>query len=170
MRKALLICAAVTVMLAGASTAGASSVVNPQQQFTAQPTINSSLPNVVIRQGNQLIGNGGQIRMDLVVLSSNEGWQNCDSGYVCLWWDSNYKGRRLEFASWNYWQNLGGSWGSNDEISSWRNRASVNAKLSWNTNGVQPYTCLQSGARSSGMGGWNDNASSLWINSVCRGS
>lgn len=88
-------------------------------------------------------------------------YSDCASGYLCLWQDSNYNGRRLQFSSTGC-HNLG-NYGFNDEASSWRNRLNRYARLRWDSNCNGNYITASSGASSSSMGSWNDEVSSVGI-------
>ncbi|WP_437720498.1 peptidase inhibitor family I36 protein [Sorangium sp. So ce861] len=89
---------------------------------------------------------------------------DCPRGFVCLWEHVDYKGRMLRFKGSQGWINLGGAFGFNDKTSSWCNRTSRDAQLSFHTNGQGRATCLQNNACSPRMAGdWNDEASSVRI-------
>lgn len=104
----------------------------------------------------------------------------CPLGWFCLWQNSNFSGRRLEFKD-NGCQNLD-AFGFNDEASSWYNHTG-------NPDGKPPGKTFwvywdagcpeggkkfkaSPGARSasmgSGFGSWNDNASSICSGPSCK--
>jgi len=97
-----------------------------------------------------------------IAVDAETSYSDCASGWLCLWRDADYKGKMWQFQSSGSWQNLN-SYGASDEVSSWRNRRGLDAQLSWDVNGGGSKICLDSGAASSGLGGWNDEASALRI-------
>jgi hypothetical protein len=62
-----------------------------------------------------------------------------------------------------HWQNLR-TYGASDEVSSWSNHENRQAVLGWDSieQGKAPYLYLSAHAHASGMGGWNDKASSVF--------
>lgn len=90
-------------------------------------------------------------------------FDDCPQYWLCLWQDSNYSGRMLQFYDvTSYWQNLT-DYGFNDAMSSWRNRKLRDAKWSYDTNGGGTQRCMESGSSASGLGGDNDEASAIRI-------
>lgn len=88
----------------------------------------------------------------------------CPVGWFCLWHDSGFSGRRLDFQGAGC-QNLD-PYGFNDEASSWYNHTKTETFwVYWDANCIGKRFKASPGARSGSMGGWNDNASS-----ICRGS
>jgi hypothetical protein len=84
----------------------------------------------------------------------------CPDGWVCIWEDSNYEGRMLKFQDRGYWQDLS-VYGFNDKTSSWRNRINQDARLSEHAGGAGSLLCMQPNSSSSGVGQFNDLASSI---------
>jgi hypothetical protein len=87
---------------------------------------------------------------------------DCPDGWVCLWTDSNYSGRMLQFQDRGSWQNLT-AWSFNDEASSWRNRTNDDAKLAQNLEGGGNQVCMQPNSSNSMLTGFNDEATSIRI-------
>jgi hypothetical protein len=108
---------------------------------------------------NTVSFDGGKV---LLQLGPNS-FDSCPSTWVCLWHDSNYAGRMLQFHDiTTYWQNLT-DYGFNDEMSSWRNRKAVDAKWSYDVGGGGTQRCMDAGASASSLGGDNDEASAIRI-------
>jgi hypothetical protein len=102
---------------------------------------------------------GGNVLLQLGPTSFDQ----CPSTWVCLWHDSNYLGRMLQFHDiTTYWQNLT-DYGFNDQMSSWRNRNTVDAKWSYDVGGGGTQRCMDAGASASSVGGDNDEASAIRI-------
>lgn len=90
-------------------------------------------------------------------------FDDCPQHWLCLWQDSNYSNRMLQFYDvTSYWQNLT-DYGFNDAMSSWRNRKLKDAKWSYDTNGGGTQRCMESGSSASSLGGDNDEASAIRI-------
>ncbi len=110
--------------------------------------------------------NGGSVLLNLGPMA----FTDCPAGWLCLWQDSGYSGRMLQFQDvTSYWQNLT-NYGFNDAMSSWRNRTATDAKWSCDINGGGTQRCMASGASASSLGGDNDQASAIRIfgsNGLC---
>jgi hypothetical protein len=97
-------------------------------------------------------------------------FDDCPSGWVCLWEHADFGGRMLQFSQCDVngdgtcdWQNLT-AYNFNDQMSSWRNRKSVDAHWAYATNGGGTRRCMESQSSSNWVGAVdNDEASSLII-------
>jgi len=78
-------------------------------------------------------------------------WLDCQSGYVCVWADSHYIGRRLQFASAGLRAEMA-DYSFHDKMSSWRNRNSRDARWYHDENGGGASRCMNNGARVSDLG------------------
>jgi hypothetical protein len=87
-------------------------------------------------------------------------FNDCPDGWVCIWEHTNYEGRMLRFQDRGYWQDLS-VYEFNDKVSSWRNRINQDARLSEHAGGGGSLLCMQPNSSSSGVGGFNDLASSI---------
>lgn len=83
---------------------------------------------------------------------------DCADGWLCLYEDINGEGRRLIFND-EFWHNLD-DWGFARKTSSWRNRQSsvFCADKGQLGDGAGGVLTLESCARASQMGSWNDRA------------
>ncbi|EME51657.1 peptidase inhibitor family I36 protein [Amycolatopsis decaplanina] len=107
--------------------------------------------------GDQIVWNGGETTLSL----SPGAASNCQENYVCLYENRDFGGRRLQFRSPDL-KNLV-DYGFNDQMSSWHNRRSVDARWYYNIGGGTSR-CMQAGARASYVGNAdNDQATSLRI-------
>ncbi len=91
---------------------------------------------------------------------------SCDRGYLCVFQNANFSGRRLQF-------NVPGEidltdYGFNDQMSSWWNNSNVDAKWFFNTGGYgNPLNnfsahCMKASTKNAYVGsGDNDQASSV---------
>ncbi len=107
------------------------------------------------------------------VLAEDES-SGCLSGYACLFENRDFNhgndGRVLQFRQCNItgdsncdWQNLA-NYGFNDQMSSWRNKKSADAKWDWHSDGSGTDRCMDSLSRSSYVGdGDNDEASAIKV-------
>jgi hypothetical protein len=155
--------AAITVALVAGVVAGAGNAqAAPAQQsaaqldpaFAAQP-----IAPGYTRKGNDFIYENGAV---IISPASAAASLPCPDTYVCLYRDSNWNGTRWIFRD-HYWQNLR-TYGASDEVSSWSNHEDRQAVLGWDSieQGKAPYLYLSAHAHASGMGGWNDEASSVF--------
>jgi hypothetical protein len=182
MKKQILAASTVVATLAlaaGASTGASADSPSTQASGTATTAALSAHPTagqtanyrgaivpaggVEIRQG-QLAYDGGSTILTIPEVGgtvSPMDYSDCAAGYVCLWHDSGYNGRRLQFSSTGC-HNLG-DYGFNDEASSYRNRLNRYARLRKDANCKGDYLTMDSGAASSSLGGFNDDASSVGI-------
>jgi hypothetical protein len=87
-------------------------------------------------------------------------FNDCPDGWVCIWEHTNYEGRMLKFQDRGYWQDLS-VYEFNDRASSWRNRINQDARLSEHAGGGGTLLCMQPNSSSSGVGQFNDKASSI---------
>src|SRR5690242_15012559 len=87
-------------------------------------------------------------------------FSDCPDGWVCIWEHTNYEGRMLKFQDRGYWQDLS-VYEFNDKTSSWRNRINQDARLSEHAGGGGDLLCMQPNSSSSGVGQFNDKASSI---------
>lgn len=87
-------------------------------------------------------------------------FNDCPDGWVCIWEHTNYEGRMLQFQDRGYWQDLS-VYNFNDKTSSWRNRINQDARLSEHSGGGGALLCMQPNSSSSGVGQFNDKASSI---------
>jgi hypothetical protein len=154
--------AAISVAVVTGAVAGASSA----QAATAQPTAAQLDPAFAaqpikpgyVREGNDFIYEGGAVIISPAPAAAS---LPCPDPYVCLYRDSGWNGTRWIFRD-HYWQNLR-TYGASDEVSSWSNHENRQAVLGWDSieQGKSPYLYLSAHAHASGMGGWNDEASSV---------
>jgi peptidase inhibitor family I36 len=94
----------------------------------------------------------------------------CPSGYVCLWEDAGYTGRRVAFSACDVdgdgvcdWVNLI-LFNFNDEMTSWKNAKTVDAKWSFNAGGGGTQRCMNAGFVNPQLSGSNnDQASAIKI-------
>jgi hypothetical protein len=116
------------------------------------------LPPGYIKRGGDYVYEGGKVIVTPAYSTDSLG---CSAPWLCLYRDANWGGTRWLFQDHN-WQNLR-DYGASDEVSSWSNHESRSATLGWDSieQGKAPYLTLAAGAHASGMGGWNDNASSV---------
>jgi hypothetical protein len=97
-------------------------------------------------------------------------FEDCPSGWVCLWEHVDYGGRMLRFSQCDVngdgqcdWQNLG-PYDFNDKMTSWRNRKSVDAQWAHAAGGGGLRRCMDSFSSLSWVGALdNDKASSIII-------
>jgi hypothetical protein len=82
-------------------------------------------------------------------------FNDCAAGYLCLWADSGYNGRRLQFRDEN-WQSLV-PYGFQGQTSSWRNFQSCSDSASLG-NGQGGILQLSGCASASSMGSWDNQA------------
>jgi len=86
---------------------------------------------------------------------------DCPSGWLCLWQDSQFSGRMLQFQSTGTWQNLT-NYGFNDLMSSWANKRVYDSLWAYDANGGSTVRCMDSLSSSSYVGNTdNDKASSI---------
>lgn len=97
---------------------------------------------------------------------TTEALSDCPSGYVCLWQDAEYKGRRVQWSDPGC-KILGGARGFNDETSSWYNRNSRSVRFYWDTGCTGKSFVASPGERAPHMGNWGDEVSSICVGSGC---
>lgn len=107
------------------------------------------------------------------VLAEDES-SGCLTGYACLFENRDFNhgndGRVLQFRQCNItgdsncdWQDLA-NYGFNDQMSSWRNKKSADARWDWHSDGSGTDRCMDSLSRSSYVGdGDNDEASAIKV-------
>jgi hypothetical protein len=90
----------------------------------------------------------------------------CPSGYVCLWDGPSYTGRRVAFSACDTngdgicdWVNLI-LFTFNDQMTSWKNAKTVDAKWSFNAGGGGTQRCMNAGSQNPQLSGANDNQAS----------
>jgi hypothetical protein len=104
-----------------------------------------------------------------IAVSAETDYNSCTPGYLCLWKNAEYSGKDLyQFHDRGKWQNLN-SYGASDEVSSWRNRTSYDAQLSWDVGGGGERLCLPHGASAQHLGRWNDEASAVRLLNTSSG-
>lgn len=86
----------------------------------------------------------------------------CAAGYVCIYADSNFRGRHLQFRDTGC-QNIGSSYGFNDKASSLKNRTSHHVKLYKNAYCGGSGITFDPGESSTTFGKFSDEASSIRI-------
>lgn len=116
------------------------------------------LPPGYVKKGGDYVYDGGKV---IVTPAYSTAGLGCSAPWLCLFRDASWEGTRWSFQD-HFWQNLR-DYGASDQVSSWSNHESRNATLGWDSieQGKAPYLTLSAGAHSSGMGGWNDQASSV---------
>jgi hypothetical protein len=146
---------AATAQAIAADAAAQPSAAQLDPAFALNP-----LPPGYVRKGNDFIYQGGAVIVTPAPAVAAAGLP-CDAPWLCLYRDSNWLGTRWRFQD-HTWQNLR-VYGASDEVSSWSNHEGRTATLGWDSieQGKAPYLNLPSGAHASGMGGWNDQASSV---------
>jgi hypothetical protein len=88
---------------------------------------------------------------------------DCPSNWVCLWHDSQFSGRMLQFQECCQWQNLS-DYGFDDQMSSWANKRDFDARWAYLPNGGGTVRCMDSHSNNSWVGNTdNDKASSIRI-------
>jgi hypothetical protein len=93
----------------------------------------------------------------------------CDAGFVCLYENDKFGGRRLQWsASGTIISNLD-QYGFNNRMTSWNNRSTKDAKWFFDINQRGTAICMNAQTRNSNVGPtYNDKASSLRIYSSSR--
>lgn len=127
----------------------------------AQANTNYSVPVPApggVQMGNSVYYDSGNVIYTPNATATSLG---CESGWVCLFRDSDFNGDRWRFQS-KGWQNLR-DYGASDEVSSWWNNRSNPALLGKDAfpGGPGEQLYMSAKARASGMGGFNDQASSV---------
>lgn len=114
-------------------------------------------PNEVTGRSSQEINLDSQPRARVIP---------CSAGYTCLYAADRYGGRRLQWRDRNQVIRLS-QYGFNDQMTSWRNRNSVDARWYYNENRFFPYgtsRCMNANTNNSNVGPTdNDKASALRI-------
>jgi hypothetical protein len=90
---------------------------------------------------------------------------SCSPGYICLYENANYGGRRLQFRDRDHRDqciNLS-NYGFNDKISSVRNQSNVDVRLFYGANCSGTSRCLNPGSGIPFLGSGDNKFSSLWI-------
>ncbi len=88
---------------------------------------------------------------------------DCPSNWVCLWQDSQYSGRMLQFQQCCQWQNLA-DYGFANKMSSWANKRDFDARWAFGPNGGGTVRCMDSHSSVSYVGNPdNDQAESIRI-------
>lgn len=88
-------------------------------------------------------------------------FSECEQGWVCLWQNELFTGRKLQFQDWGTWQNLT-AYEFNDQASSVYNHTNRDAKISWDINGGGATRCIQPSESFQVMpGNWNNSASAI---------
>jgi hypothetical protein len=93
----------------------------------------------------------------------------CFAGSVCLYADANYGGRLVSFSACDYngdgvcdWVNLI-LFTFNDQMSSWKNMKSVDAKWSFNAGGGGTQRCMNSNSQNPQLSATNNDKASAVI-------
>lgn len=122
----------------------------------------------------------------LIVMHMRAKWADCPSDWVCLYQDINYNAetnaRMIKFRDCCAWQNLFPPRVDptfNDQLSSWRNRMSKDAHVSWHRDGnpqaASGRLCMNNNSSDAWVGNnwssyfnddWNDQASAIQIHSL----
>ncbi|WP_030609678.1 peptidase inhibitor family I36 protein [Streptomyces sclerotialus] len=84
---------------------------------------------------------------------------SCPSGALCLWQDSDFRGRRLVFRDTGYWQYLNRYGFSHSVSSYWNRRGDDAAFLSHSGRKI----CIDGSERNGRMGGWNDQVKAVYL-------
>jgi hypothetical protein len=88
----------------------------------------------------------------------------CDAGYTCLYERDNYGGRRLQWSDRPQDIDSLRAYGFNDQMTSWRNRNSVDARWYYHDNQGGTSRCMNANTNVTNVGtADNDKASSLRI-------
>lgn len=90
------------------------------------------------------------------------GYNDCGGGLTCIWEDRDYGGRMLQFSDTGSWQNLG-NYGFNDNADSIANKRPADSLLAEHTGGGGDRSCFDSYSASSSLGGFGDDASSIYL-------
>lgn len=166
-RGALLLVSAVLATGVVGATSQASAEDPAPSAAGTDPTLAWNPPGLgYVRQGENYVYARGAVVMTPASVSRRV---RCPAGWVCLYRDTNFRGRVWRFRQ-DYWQNLR-NYGASDEVSSWKNRTGRTAVLGKDSieEGKAPYLYLSPHASSRGLGGWNDEASSICpIREACR--
>lgn len=92
-------------------------------------------------------------------------YSDCPVGWTCIWEDRDYQDRMLQFSSTGYWQNLG-NYGFNDNADSIANKRGGDSLLAEHTGGGGDRYCYDSYSASSNLGGFGDDASSIFLSTA----
>jgi len=151
---------AALAIVALAAAAGSASAAAPSAALPEITPANAALllPPGYVKKGDDYVYEGGKVIVTPAYSTTSLG---CSAPWLCLYRDSSWEGTRWIFQD-HFWQNLR-DYGASDQVSSWSNHESRNATLGWDSieQGKAPYLTLGAGAHASGMGSWNDNASSV---------
>ena len=157
---------ALAALAATGSPAGAQSTQRLPSAAEIDPAFAlKPLPPGYVRNGNDFVYRGGAVIVTPAPPPSPDtvtaAGLPCPDPYVCLYRHSGWEGTRWIFRD-HYWQNLR-TYGASDEVSSWSNHENRQAVLGWDSieQGKAPYLYLPAHSHASGMGGWNDEASSV---------
>lgn len=154
------------------SNAGASTIdVTDMDAFVAASTAQQ---NAAVRQ--QMARRPDGVRIGATRISYDNGTVIYDAGptsasdcpssitqdWTCLFDNTSWTGRMLEFKNSGYTQNLD-NYGFNNMASSWVNNRGKTAYLHDGTDGSGWSLCLDSHAKSLSMGSYNNDASSIYL-------
>lgn len=89
-------------------------------------------------------------------------YSDCPGGWFCIWEDRDYQDRMLKFQDTGYWQNLG-NYGFNDNADSMANKRGGDSLLAEHTGGGGDRYCYDSYSAASNLGGFGDDASSVYL-------
>ena len=93
----------------------------------------------------------------------------CFAGFVCLYEDSNYGGRQVSFSACDNNGDGVCDWVNlilvtfNDQMSSWKNMKTVDAKWSFNAGGGGTQRCMNSNSQNPQLSGANNDKASAVI-------
>jgi hypothetical protein len=168
--RRIIIAGLATVMLM--STFAASALANGAQTLSAElardPFVRAALARDARVVGGELVYPNG-VMVSLAVggqgssQSTTAALIACSPGYTCLYEHDNFRGRRLQWSDPGTRVNLP-DYGFNDQMSSWINNNSRDARWFYNHNSDGTSRCMQPNTRVTWVGEPdNDEASSLAI-------
>ncbi|MFI5430213.1 peptidase inhibitor family I36 protein [Aeromicrobium sp. UC242_57] len=88
---------------------------------------------------------------------------DCPSGYMCWWSGTNYSGTMKKTAATGAYHPTGMS-----TIESYYNRRTKRTWLHQTADGSGSYVCLEPGARSGNLSGWQDNAKAVYLATIAN--
>jgi peptidase inhibitor family I36 len=92
-------------------------------------------------------------------------YSSCPNGTTCIWADRDYQGRMLQFSATGVWLNLG-NYGFNDSADSIANKRGGDSLLAEHTGGGGDRYCYDSFTAASTLGGFGDDASSIYLSTA----
>ncbi|MFI5529539.1 peptidase inhibitor family I36 protein [Kitasatospora sp. NPDC051853] len=145
-----------------AAAAAAAFALTAVPPASAAPSV--ALPGVSAPVGSKLLGDEIVAPDGSRLSVGPKLYDDCTSGWVCLYADANWGGRMLRFS--DYYKGNLKDWGFNDQMSSWRNNGGSVAKWFMHDHGTWGNPCytIAAYAASSFVGAAeNDTASAIEV-------